>query len=140
MTFENNSLESYISYALAAANRKLHTDLSRDLKEMGVQVEVWRVLQTLRASRDKTMSELAQIVLMNPPTLTKLVDRMVSDGLVQRHLAPEDNRRVQLSLTDFGDKLCTQIMEHVDAQNDKIMTALGPERASLLREALASLA
>ena len=34
-----------------------------------------------------TMGDLAELVLMNPPTLTKLVDRMVADGLVHRKIA-----------------------------------------------------
>ena len=82
------------------------------------------------------MRELADIVLMNPPTLTKLVDRMVSDGLVQRQLASEDHRRVNLILTDLGLELADEISEHVEEQNDRIIEAIGPEKADLLREAL----
>ncbi|MDW3221556.1 MAG: MarR family winged helix-turn-helix transcriptional regulator [Paracoccaceae bacterium] len=130
------TVDSYISYALAAAHRRLHNDLGRKIKSLNVQVETWRVLQSLRASNGPTMSELAAIVLMNPPTLTKLVDRMVADGLVQRQLSAEDQRRVQLALTDRGDSLCHQIMTHVDAQNEEIIAAIGTEKAALLREAL----
>ena len=85
------------------------------------------------------MSELAEIVLMNPPTLTKLVDRMVADGLVQRQLSAEDHRRIHLALTDLGVDICDQIVEHVEAQDDQIIEAIGAEKAQLLREALETL-
>ena len=139
MTKPQKTIDSYISYALAAAHRKLHIELSDKLKALNVQVEAWRVLQSLRASKGITMRELAETVLMNPPTLTKLVDRMVADGLVQRQLSPHDQRRVQLALTDLGVSLSDEIVLHADEQNDRIIAAIGPEKAQLLREALDSL-
>lgn len=139
MSNSEKPIESYISYAVAAAHRKLHVELSQRLKELNVQVETWRVLQSLRASEELTMRELADIVLMNPPTLTKLVDRMVADGLVQRQLASEDHRRVNLVLTDIGLELSNKIAERVEAQNDRIIQEMGPDRAKMLREALAAL-
>ena len=136
MSSNQKPVDSYISYALAAAHRKLHVELTQQLKCLNVQVETWRVLQSLRASDGTTMRELADIVLMNPPTLTKLVDRMVADGLVQRQLSSEDSRRVNLLLTDMGLHLCDEIAEHVEAQNDRIIETMGPEQAELLRAAL----
>lgn len=139
MTKPQKSIDSYISYALAAAHRKLHVELSDKLKALNVQVETWRVLQSLRVSKAITMRELAKTVLMNPPTLTKLVDRMVADGLVQRQLSPHDQRRVQLALTDLGVDLSDEIALHVEEQNDRIIAAIGSEKAELLREALDTL-
>ncbi len=140
MSKPEKTVDSYISYALAAAHRKLHTELSQKLKALNVQVETWRVLQSLRASEGITMRELAEVVLMNPPTLTKLVDRMVADGLVQRQLSPIDQRRVQLALTDLGLSLSEKIALHVEEQDDRIIEAIGSEKARLLREALDTLA
>lgn len=139
MPRSQKAVDSYISYALAAAHRKLHIELSQKLKALNVQVEAWRVLQSLRASEGITMRELAEVVLMNPPTLTKLVDRMVADGLVQRQLSAVDQRRVQLALTDLGIDLSDKISLHVEEQNDRIIQTIGSERAKLLREALDTL-
>lgn len=97
------------------------------------------MLQSLRVSKGFTMRELARHVLMNPPTLTKLVDRMVADGLVQRQLSPHDQRRVHLALTDLGIKLSDEIVLHVEEQNDRIIETIGTEKAQLLREALDTL-
>ena len=85
------------------------------------------------------MGELAEIVLMNPPTLTKLVDRMVANGLVHRQLAPEDHRRVRLVLTDAGLELVGKIRRQVEVQNEDIVERLGEENARLVQEALRSL-
>ena len=133
------AISQYLFYDLAAAHRRLHTRLSEKLKDLGVQVEMWRVLETLGSDEGRTMGELAEIVLMNPPTLTKMVDRMVANGLVQRQLAAEDHRRVQLVLTKAGAKLIGEIRRHVDEENEDILERLGEENARILQEALRTL-
>lgn len=132
-------IENYFSYSLAAAHRNVHKNLNGKLKELGIQVEAWRVLEVLSAREDHTMGELAGVVLMNPPTLTKLVDRMVSDGLVHRQIAQTDHRRVQLALTNLGRAQVATLRKFAKAQNDEILQKLGPKKTQLLKEALDSL-
>lgn len=133
------AISQYLFYDLAAAHRNLHARLSEKLKDLGVQVEMWRVLETLGSDEGRTMGELAEIVLLNPPTLTKMVDRMVANALVQRQPAPEDHRRVQLLLTKAGVKLIGEIRRHVDAENEEILERLGEENARILQDALRAL-
>ncbi len=134
-----HAIGRFLLYDLAAAHRKLHVGLNARLKELDVQVETWRVLETLSAGEKKTMSELAEIVLMNPPTLTKLVDRMVANGLVHRQLAPEDQRRVHLVLTRLGSELIEKVRRHVEAQNEDILERLGEENVKIVQNALRTL-
>ncbi|MCG8492148.1 MAG: MarR family transcriptional regulator [Sneathiellales bacterium] len=130
------SVQSYISYSLATAHRKIHTSLTRRLKEFGVQVEAWRVMEILENGSDLTMGDLAEIVLMNPPTLTKLVDRMVSDGIVHRRIASKDHRQVNLVLSELGRKRIDQIREQVQIEDDEILQKIGPEKAQMLHNIL----
>ncbi|MCO4824984.1 MAG: MarR family transcriptional regulator [Amylibacter sp.] len=129
-------LDKYFSYAVAAAHRKLHTHLNGQLRAFGIQVETWRILETLDQTDGLTMSGLAEIVLMNPPAMTKLVDRMVADGLVQRQIGIEDQRRVTLILTDMGAELVLNVRLPASEQNDAILAQLGPEKVQLIHEAL----
>ncbi len=130
------SVQSYISYSLATAHRKIHTSLTRRLKEFGVQVEAWRVMEILENGSDLTMGDLAEIVLMNPPTLTKLVDRMVSDGIVHRRIASKDQRQVNLVLSELGRKRIDQIREQVQIEDDEILQKIGLEKAQMLHSLL----
>ena len=129
----SNPINSYLSYNLAAAHRMVHQSLTARLKRHGVQVEMWRVLETLASQEHLTMGELARVVLMNPPTLTKMVDRMVMDGLVHRQIGKSDQRQVNLLLTDLGRKRMIQIREQVQDQDREIMQQIGPEAVEGLR-------
>ena len=139
MSDSHLSIEGCLSYALAAAHRNVHQNLGSKLKELGIQVEAWRILEVLSAEEEHTMGELAEIVLMNPPTLTKLVDRMVSDGLVHRQVSQADHPRVQLALTYLGRDQVEKLRKFANAQNDEILGKLGPAKAHILTEALKSL-
>lgn len=133
------SVQSYISYSLATAHHKIHNSLIRRLRSYGVQVEAWRVMEILEGETEITMGDLAEVVLMNPPTLTKLVDRMVSDGIVHRRIATRDQRQINLILTELGLKRISQIREQVQIEDDEILEKIGSEKAELLQTILAEI-
>ncbi len=125
-------INNYVSYALAAAHRAVNTSLAARLRKHGIQIEAWRVLETLETGGRLTMGELAEVVLMNPPTLTKMVDRMVSDGLVHRQVAQTDNRKINLLPTALGRKRMLQIREEIDDHDAAILGQLGDKETQQL--------
>jgi len=139
MTESPLPLDKYFSYAVASTHRKLHLNLAKQLHSFGIQVETWRILETLDQTDNLTMSGLAKIVLMNPPALTKMVDRMVADGLVQRQISREDQRRITLVLTDMGLDLVQNVRQPAIKQNVAVVEQVGHEKAKLIHEALETL-
>lgn len=74
------------------------------------------------------MGELADAVLLNHPTLTKMIDRMVSDALVYRVQDPDDRRKVLMFSSDRGKILCKRL-------NSLAMKPGGAYRRELRRQA-----
>ena len=133
-------MQSYLSYSLALTHRKVNTSLTIRLKALGVQVEVWRVMELLSTQNDLTMGKLAKLALMNPPTLSKLVDRMVGDGIVHRLVGNNDQRQVNLVLTDLGHKRIYQMQEQAKIEDDDIHQRIGNEKAAMLNSILDEIA
>jgi DNA-binding MarR family transcriptional regulator len=76
------------------------------------------VLVHLSEAPDGTlcMTELAESVFISRSGLTRLVDRMESDGLVDRSPDPDDRRRMMASLTEKGFRRLTEAAPgHVEA-------------------------
>ena len=96
-------------------------------------------MEILEDDGDLTMGDLAGLVLMNPPTLTKLVDRMVADGLVHRRVASADHRKINLDLTLLGRKRIRQIREQALLEEDELAKKIGLERAALLKNILSEI-
>jgi len=129
-------ISNYLAYLVAQAHRRLHVDLQRSLQEEGAQVEQWRVLEVLSDGRGRSMGDLADLVLMNHPTLTKMTDRMVAKGLVHRAPDPDDQRRVLVYITDLGLELFERIKSRVDTQNNALEDHLGEREVAALRQLL----
>jgi DNA-binding MarR family transcriptional regulator len=91
--------------ALLHAHHQVIRRLDRELREEhDLPLAAYDVLLRLarapgRASR---MTDLAERVMLSPSGLTRLVDRLVSKGLVERRTDPEDARVALASLTEEG--------------------------------------
>jgi len=129
-------ITNYLAYLLAQANRQMSAQLDRALSDEGVQIEHWRILEVLSDEQGRSMGELAAMVLMNHPALTKTVDRMVSRGLVHRRADPADSRRVLVYMTDHGLVLVARLKERVDQHHDAVTAAVGPRKAEQLKKLL----
>lgn len=100
---------------LTQVERGMTRRIAAALQPHDVGVEEWRALSALAESSGQAMSELAEFVLVPPPTLTKLVDRLVSANLVYRRIDPSDRRRVLVSLTPRGRRLHRRLRGVVEA-------------------------
>lgn len=136
----DDRVTTYLSYALAAAHRAIHADLSRRLKDEGMQVEAWRIMEAIDAKRTISMGHLAELVLLAPPTLSKTVDRMVADGLVQRQISPEDQRQVHLVLSAYGETIRDRVRRLARDHDTALLAAFGADKAAALHAMLMDLA
>jgi MarR family transcriptional regulator, organic hydroperoxide resistance regulator len=103
-------VEDYLLYLLARASHVLSGEFHSQLQRRNVAVPVWRVLASLSGSRGETVTGLAEVCLLQQPTMTKLLDRMVRDGLVTRAQDAQDRRVVRVALTPEGEALAADLI------------------------------
>ena len=106
------------------------------MKKHGVQIEAWRILEFLDNGERLTMGRLAELALINRPALSKLVDRMVADGMVHRQIATSDQRQINLLLTAIGKKRMMQIRQEIVEQEDEMLSRIGAVQQKELVAAL----
>jgi DNA-binding MarR family transcriptional regulator len=121
---------------LSEASRRATADLERVLHPEGIPVEFWRVLEVLADESGRSMSALADAVSMKLPSLSKLVDRMVANALVQRAPDPEDNRRVLVYISDVGLARVRRLEATVQRQRLSLESSLGRANGRELRRLL----
>lgn len=85
--------------------RRFRQDAERSLAH--VQLELWEyeVLASLRRQgerRSLSVSRLARLAQLSRAAMTHRIDRLEEKGLVSRRAAPNDRRRVLVSLTPAG--------------------------------------
>jgi DNA-binding MarR family transcriptional regulator len=81
--------------------KELDDDLERG---HGLSLSTYSVLATLTKSTEgrMRMSELADTVLISRPGMTRLIERLERDGLVERSRSETDSRQVYAQITEGG--------------------------------------
>jgi DNA-binding MarR family transcriptional regulator len=80
-----------------------------------------------------TMSRLAHDVALTSGGFTKLADRMVGAGLIERRASAEDRRVSHAVLTPKGERVAEEARRlHVAALREHFLGPLGEERAAQL--------
>ena len=139
MTTQPDPFGGHLSYALAAAHRTVTQLLNLRLKKHSIQIEAWRVMECLDQGEMLTMGELAKRALLNPSALSKLVDRMVSDGLVHRQISTADQRQINLLLTNLGRMRMLQIRQEVEDEDRALTEQFDMQDSALLMQLLSRL-
>lgn len=132
-------MKDQLAYIIASVNRQLEGELEDRLRPGGVPIEQFRILEALSTHEPCPMGELATLSLVEPATLTKIIDKMVADGLVYRAPDPEDRRRVLILTAEGGKALFKRLRGVSSAQEQRIISLLESERATELRNLLREL-
>ena len=85
------------------------------------------------------MGEIATQSLIEPPTLTKIIDKMVAEQLVYRAPDPNDRRRVLILTAPAGKALYKRLKGVSTAQEQRIVELLASDKAAALRDILREL-
>ncbi len=89
--------------ALLSAHAVLVKELAAQGLWRDISMREYDVLYTLAKRREPLrLGELNRHVLLSQPALSRMVERLVERGLVQRSADPADGRSVRLLLTDAG--------------------------------------
>jgi DNA-binding MarR family transcriptional regulator len=80
-----------------------------DLRAMGLTMTQFDVIATLGNQPPMTCKELGEKTLVTKGTLTGVLERLESKGILERKLNPEDARSQMIGLTIEGQKLFERV-------------------------------
>jgi DNA-binding MarR family transcriptional regulator len=121
------------------AERVMQTYFAR----FGISGAQWGVLRCLHRAEDEEelsslrLTELSERLLVRPPSVVGVVDRLQRAGLIFRNGSPTDLRAKQIGLTRAGRRLVARILNVHEAQVRRVLPGLRPEEQEELRRLLA---
>jgi MarR family transcriptional regulator, transcriptional regulator for hemolysin len=89
--------------------RLLRRNFDRRAQSVGLTRAQWSVLVHLRRQDGIRQNELANLLEVQPISLTRMIDRLVKSGLVERRNDPKDRRANRIFLTKKVHPLLTQL-------------------------------
>lgn len=127
-------IDDYLLYLLARTSHLISSEFHGELRRRGISVPVWRVLACLvGAPTGETVTGLAETCLLQQPTMTKLLDRMVRDGLVRRAQDARDRRVVRVELTQRGESIALELVRAAKQHEVEVLARHPETEASALK-------
>ncbi|WP_020674199.1 MarR family winged helix-turn-helix transcriptional regulator [Amycolatopsis nigrescens] len=114
-----------LTRALTRAVRAVTAKVEEVLKSDGLSLDQWLVIEALAEQRGLSMADLATRTMATGPTLTRVVDRLVSTATVYREVDPEDRRRVRVYLGPRGRAAYKRIAPKVADVEAELLTRTG---------------
>jgi DNA-binding MarR family transcriptional regulator len=130
---EKEFVDSYLPYLLARASFSISSEFHAQVEAAGFTVSEWRILASLSGVNQRTVGELADIVLAKQPTVTKMVLRMVDQGLVMRTACTQDKRQAWVSLTVKGKNRVTPLLKKAALHEKNVLSSLGKQQSQELK-------
>ncbi|MDD7962437.1 MarR family winged helix-turn-helix transcriptional regulator [Microbacterium thalli] len=132
------ALDNQLCFALVTAARNVVGIYRPILEPLGLTHPQYLVMLALWERSPQALGELAADLAMEPATLSPLVKRLEVQGLVTRGRRADDERVLEIGLTDTGRRLRERALE-VPA---RVMAAVGMtiDEVTALRDALAPFA
>ncbi len=124
-----------IAVNLMDVARMLRTYADQRARQFGISRAQWVVLMRLDRSEGLKQSELAEILDLQPISLTRLLDRLAENGLIERRPDPNDRRANRLYLMPAARPLLDKLAGLGLEMMDEVLAGFDPkENERLLRD------
>jgi len=110
------------------------------LRERGLEMWDYAVLDQLAQGPAPSQGELAAAVGRDPTRLIPILDRLEQKGLLQRIVDPADRRSRKVVLSARGRKLLTACKQDIATAEQALLAHIEPDRRAAFVEVLDQLA
>jgi MarR family transcriptional regulator, transcriptional regulator for hemolysin len=121
------SLNREFAFTLNDVARMLRTYADYKAAQFGITRAQWVVLVRLDRSEGLKQSELAEMLELQPISLTRLLDKLCDSGLIERRADPVDRRAKRLYLTPAARPLLEKLGALGDALMATALAGVAPE-------------
>jgi DNA-binding MarR family transcriptional regulator len=134
-------LTTYLFHVFTVLARHREAALDEVFKPLGLNVARHRALAVVARMQPCGMTELADFCAVDRTTMTRTVDQLFANGLVERMTPVSDRRQVLLTVTSAGRSVHERALRAVYRVNRRTLEGISEEaQRSLVRTKQAMLA
>jgi MarR family transcriptional regulator for hemolysin len=116
-----------IAFTIMDVARMLKTYADQRARQFGISRAQWAVLIRIDRSEGLKQSELAEMLDLQPISLTRLLDRLAENGLIERRADPNDRRANRLYLLPAARPLLDQLAELATDMMATVLEGIEPQ-------------
>ncbi|NWA42126.1 homoprotocatechuate degradation operon regulator HpaR [Pseudomonas reactans] len=121
-----------LTLALLQAREAAMSFFRPSLNEHGLTEQQWRIIRILEQHGELEIYQLAELACILKPSMTGVLVRMETAGMVHRRKAEQDQRRVLVTLADKGKASFESMSQCMEANYQRLQDQLGEEKLQTL--------
>ena len=133
---ENFNIENFPYYWVTQVHAQYVLNLDQVLKKYGVDNSRRRLLVSLEAKPDASVSELSEMIVSKMSTTTKIVYRLKDEGFVDTYSCEDDARITRVLLTEKGNQMTQKINDLTNVVLEQSFDGLTPLQIEKMMESL----
>jgi DNA-binding MarR family transcriptional regulator len=133
---DHRAQEQTISFLLNSICRAQRSSVSDALALLGLYAGQETFLWQLWREDGLTQSQIVERMCVQPPTVSKMLDRMEKTGLVTRRPDPNDSRVTRVYLTEQGRAIEHRVCDAWYGMEDRLTANLSADEQAQLRRLL----
>jgi DNA-binding MarR family transcriptional regulator len=126
-----------LPFEIGETAHALRKSFDRRAVGLGVTRAQWKVLFRLTRQPGMRQIELADMLDVEPITLSRIVDRLEEAGLVERSADPADRRAWRLHVTVRAQPLVEKLRAVADVMIAEAFAGIDPKEIEITRQVLA---
>lgn len=127
-----HAMTETIGFLLNDTARLYRRAFNARTRDSGITALQWRLITYLRRHEGIRQGPLADLIEVEPITLSRMIDRLAEAGLVERRADPADRRAWRLHLTPRANELLTGIRQIAETLTDEAAEGLSEDERDQL--------
>ena len=132
-------MSSNLGFLLHEVTRLLRRRFDRLVFDTGLTRSQWQVVARLAKDEGVSQAALAEILEVEPITLTRMIDRLAAKGLIERRPNPRDRRSWALHLTTAARPLLATLEAQAEIARAEAFKGLPAEDIRKLEATLSAI-
>jgi DNA-binding MarR family transcriptional regulator len=129
-------LSDYLPYLINRVGAAFVAGYEQDIAQHGLSIAMWRVLAGLSANGKRRQIDLAELTSTDVSTISRLITRLVSLGLVTRTRSDTNNREVSVELSARGRALVNRLIPRARELEGEAVAGIPAADLAITRETL----
>ncbi|WP_462413273.1 MarR family winged helix-turn-helix transcriptional regulator [Neobacillus sp. Marseille-QA0830] len=107
-----SAYNSEILNSFSTINKLFYKISKQDADKNGLTVVQLKALYRISSQPNIGLMELADVLKLTNSTVSGVVDRMVQNGLVERHTLEHDRRAIMIRLSEKGEEKLEEVIQN----------------------------
>ncbi|PAD80619.1 MarR family transcriptional regulator [Niallia circulans] len=129
-------LNNCMNFLLSVSQNKVFKYFSKLLEEYGVTPAQYGVLNCLWKEGQLSPKQIGEMVYLEAPTVSGILDKMQKAGLIERSVDPNNRRNVLVTVTSKSNSIKENIESATINLNTMVLQNLSDNEQNVLKKAL----